>query len=194
MRRGSRRLRGRFDLAAQLGGARQKGEELGEERPDGRGRAVGVDEIAKVEAAGYDGVDGQAREVTSVAPAPFQRRVLGPGPRPGDERETAVARHLRMAVEGEGIVGAAPDADRRSLEEAERRIEVDGLHRFQVGRGSHGELVARLMGVAADGDYRQVGVVEPCASGEPSLAVGHQGQFAEGHAVDGRNRQSPHTT
>ena len=94
-----------------------------------------------------------------------------------------------MAVYLKGHVGTAPERQRSTLEVAHRGIEIHGLHRAQIGRRRHRQLVPRGVGVSQAGHHIERHLA---AAGQPALAVDHAGELAQGHAMHHRQRQAPY--
>ena len=91
----------------------------------------------------------------------------------------------------ERLVGAAAQAHVGSLEIAERGIEVDRRHVRQVGRRYDGQTVTCLVIVVETFHHLEVTLATFL---QPSLAVDHERQLTERHAVNHGNGQRAHAT
>ena len=94
-----------------------------------------------------------------------------------------------MTVYLKRFVGATAKAHRRSLEVANRGIEVDGKHGAQVGRWRNRQAVARLVGVVVTRHHFEL-AAQLHAVFQPAFAIGHKGYFGERHAMHYRDRQT----
>ena len=120
-------------------------------------------------------------QVHAVACPPFVQR-CGIEAGQGFGREAVVAiLFIRIANDLEGEVGPAPDAERCRLEEAERRIEPDGLVVRQVRRGLHRQPVGVAMLPVFDFDDLQLTRVR--RPEQPAFAVDHLRQLADGQSM-----------
>ena len=120
-------------------------------------------------------------QVHAVARLPLvQRCGIKAGQRLGREAILAIL-FIRIANDLEGEVGPATDAERCRLEEAERRIEPDGLVVRQVRRGLHRQPIGVAMFPVLDLDDLQparVGRAE-----QPAFAVYHPCQLADSQSM-----------
>ena len=95
-----------------------------------------------------------------------------------------------MAIAEEREVGATTERDRCCLEIAHRRIEIDGKHIAKVRRRRHRQTITCEVGVVTAGDDSQFALF---AIGQPVLAIDHECQFSECHAMHDRYRQPPYS-